>query len=242
MQIIAHRGNAWLAPENTIAAFESAHRTGADMIELDVQVLADGNAAVIHNDTVDDTTDGTGPVNSLTSAELSTLDAGSWFSPSFSGEAVPLFTDVVSFVRDHPGIRVLVEFKGVWPLEALSRVTGAITEAGLGDRFVLQSFEEETLALARDHAPELAREWLLGTRREDAIDVAYELDVRGVNPSGTILLEHPDFVDEMHGAGLGVAVWTLNEPQQWAAARTMGVDAIITDRPSMLRGWLSAHG
>lgn len=241
MQIIAHRGNSWLAPQNTIAAFDAARRAGADMIELDIQPLADGGAAVIHDDTVDATTDGSGAVNTFTRETVKDLDAGSWFSPAFAGQRVPVFTEVLDFLAQGPSPSILLEVKGLWGEEELGTVLDSITEAGLQERFVVQGFQVETVALIRRLAPDLRRELLLEEWRDDVIEVAYELDVQGVNPDGRILLEHPDFVDEMHGAGLSVSVWTLNEVQQWRAAREIGVDGIITDRPAMLAGWLSAQ-
>lgn len=240
MQIIAHRGNSWLAPQNTIAAFDAARRSGAHAIELDIQPLAGGTAAVIHDDTVDSTTNGTGAVDTFTPKTLKTLDAGSWFSPAFAGERVPLFSEVLEFISLPDAPSILLEVKGVWEKEPLARVLRSIQESGFGDRFIVQSFEIKTVALAGEIAPGLTREWLIDTWRDDAIDVAYDLHASGVNPNGNILLEHPDFVDEMHGAGLRVSVWTLNEPHQWSAARTLGVDAIITDRPAKLAGWLAA--
>ncbi len=240
MHIIAHRGNSWLAPQNTIAAFDAARRAGAHAIELDIQPLADGTAAVIHDDTVDATTNGSGAVSAFTPSTLKTLDAGSWFSPAFSGERVPLFSEVLEFLSLPDAPSILLEVKGVWEREALARVLHSIEESGLGHRFVVQSFHVETVALTAEIAPDLTRGWLIDKWQEDVIDVAYSLHASGVNPNGNILLEHPDFVDEMHGAGLSVSVWTLNEPHHWDAARTLGVDAIITDRPSKLAGWLAA--
>ncbi|WP_448630747.1 glycerophosphodiester phosphodiesterase [Cellulomonas soli] len=79
--VIAHRGNSAVAPQNTIPAFEAAWRAGADMIELDVQLTADGAVVVIHDDDLDETTDGTGPLREHTLAQVRALDAGSWFSP-----------------------------------------------------------------------------------------------------------------------------------------------------------------
>ncbi len=241
MQVIAHRGNSWLAPQNTIAAFDAARRGGAHAIELDIQPLADGTAAVIHDDTVDATTNGSGAVNTFTPETLKSLDAGSWFSPAFASERVPLFSEVLEFLSLPDAPSILLEVKGVWERAPLTRVLRSIEESGLGDRFIVQSFEVETVALAHEVAPKLTRGWLIDTWRDDVIDVAYELHASGVNPNGNILLEHPDFVDEMHGAGLSVSVWTLNEPHQWKAACTLGVDAIITDRPAKLAGWLAAQ-
>ena len=242
MKIIAHRGASWVAPENTLAAFEAARRAGADLIEVDIQMLADASAAVIHNDTVDATTDGRGPVNTFTPATIGALDAGAWFSPHFAGQRVPLLPDLLNFAAAAPSPAILLEAKGVWEEEALGGVFTAIDDAGLAERFVFQSFELPTLGAAARLAPDIPRQWLLEHWREDAVEAAYEVDVTGVNPDGRILLEHPDFVDEMHGAGLEVSVWTLNEPHHWSAARDIGVDGIITDRPGMLAGWLAAQG
>lgn len=240
MKIIAHRGNSWLAPQNTMAAFDAARRTGVHSIELDIQVLADGDAAIIHDDTVDATTDGTGRVDSFTAASIKDLDAGSWFSPSFSGEKVPLFSELLEFLSLPDAPNILLEVKDVWEREPLTRVLRAIETSGHADKFIVQSFEVDTVALAKEIAPDLTREWLINEWREDAVDVAYELGVVGVNPNGKILLTHPDFVDEMHGAGLHVSVWTLNEPEFWEGALMVGVDAVITDRPEKLAGWLAA--
>ena len=84
MRVVGHRGNSAVAPQNTLAAFEAAWRAGADCVELDVQLTADGRVVVIHDDTVDATTDGTGPVAGFTLASIRRLDAGSWFSPAFA--------------------------------------------------------------------------------------------------------------------------------------------------------------
>lgn len=239
MRIIGHRGESSLAPQNTIAAFTLARLGGVDMIELDIQPLADGHAAVIHDDTVDATTNAEGLISSFTSHTIKDLDAGAWFSPYYRGERIPLLPEVISFFTQAPHPELLLEIKGVWEEQNLVEVFSLLDQADLGHRVVVQSFEAATLATTKKLAPHLRREWLLGEWRDDAIEVAYELDVQGVNPHGAILLEHPDFVDEMHGAGLSVAVWVLNEPTQWNAARNLGVDGIITDKPTMLRGWLA---
>lgn len=94
MHIIGHRGASAYAPENTFAAFEKARELGADFIELDVQLTKDGKLAVIHDDKVDRTTNGTGFVRHFTMKELKKFDAGSWFSPSFQGEKIPDLEDV----------------------------------------------------------------------------------------------------------------------------------------------------
>ena len=240
MLIIAHRGYSAVAPQNTFAAFEAAYRAGADLIELDVHLLADGNAAVIHDDTVDATTDASGPVAPFTARSLAALDAGSSFDPAFAGQRVPTFAAVVDWLGDRDGISILLEFKGPWPAADLARITASIEAAGLADRFIVQSFDPTIVAGLRDLAPNLRRELLIEEMPEDVHELATELGVQGVNPDARLLLSHPDFVDEMHAAGLHVSVWTLNEPAHWAAAVGIGVDAIITDAPGQLRGFLAA--
>ncbi len=151
--IVAHRGNSAIAPQNTMAAFEAAWRAGADYFELDIQVTSDGEAAVIHNSTLDETTTGTGRVAEHTAAEVAALDAGSWFSPVYAGERVPLLADVIEFLRTHPEIGLVLEIKGDWPTEPLSRVLDGVSQPFLEGRLIVESFSLTTMATARDVAP-----------------------------------------------------------------------------------------
>ena len=128
--VVAHRGNSSVAPENTLAALESAWRVGADVIEIDLQLTADGVAVVIHDETVDRTTDGAGRVDQLTGAQVADLDAGSWFADHFGGQRVPTVQDLLGFFVAHPGICLLAELKGTWRAADVRHVTEAIDLAG----------------------------------------------------------------------------------------------------------------
>lgn len=229
-----------MAPPNTLAAFESAWRAGADSFELDIQMTADGDAAVIHDATLEGTTSGSGLVSEHTAEEIAALDAGSSFSSVFAGEPVPMLSRVVKFLDRHPEIGLVLEIKGDWPREPLQRALELV--ADLHDRLVVESFSVTTMTLARELAPALHRELLIDQLPADLIGLCAELDVRGVGPDGQLLLQHPDLVDELHAAGLRVNVWTLNEPEHWSAAVERGVDGIVTDRPDRLAGWLSGRG
>ncbi|WP_156251417.1 glycerophosphodiester phosphodiesterase [Pseudactinotalea terrae] len=240
--IVAHRGNSVIAPQNTMAAFEAAWRAGADYVELDIQVTSDGEAAVIHNSTLDETTSGTGPVAQHTAAEVALLDAGSWFSPVYAGERVPLLSDVVEFLRTHPEIGLVLEVKGDWPTEPLRRVLDGVTHPFLEGRLIVESFSLATMATARDAAPQLRRELLIDEIPDNLLGLLSELGVSGCNPNGRRLLEDPSLLGVLQGAGLTVIPWTLNEPEQWALALEAGVDGIVTDRPDRLAGWLSGRG
>ena len=240
-RVVAHRGNSWVAPQNTLAAFEAAARAGADSIELDVQLTADGHVVVIHDDTLDATTSGTGPVAGATLAQLRELDAGSWFAPAYAGQRVPVLAEVVDLLARHPSVGLLCELKGGWTEEQAALVTGPLRDAGLADRVVVQSFDRGTVAALRAADPGLRRGLLLAEVTEDVLDVCASLGAHMANPHGLLLAQHPDLVDRLHAAGLEVAVWTLDEPAQWAAAVAGGVDEIITDRPDRLAGWLAAR-
>ncbi|MDQ3928010.1 MAG: glycerophosphodiester phosphodiesterase, partial [Chloroflexota bacterium] len=108
--LIAHRGGSLEVPENTLSAFRHAIRAGMRMVELDVQMARDGELVVIHDETVDRTTDGTGPVGSFTLEELQRLDAGSWFAPRYAGERIPTLRQVFDLCVPE-GVGVVVEIK-----------------------------------------------------------------------------------------------------------------------------------
>jgi len=239
--VVAHRGNSAVAPQNTLAAFEAAWRAGAGSIELDVQLTEDGHVVVIHDDTVDATTSGTGALARLDLEEVRALDAGSWFSPAFAGQRVPTFAEVVDLLLARPGIDLLLEVKGSWTVDQVRLVTEPLRAAGLTDRVIGQSFWPETVAALGEADPDLRRGLLVATVDDDLLDRCADLGVMTCNPMGTLLLEHPDLVARLHAAGLQVAVWTLDEPEHWEAAVGLGVDAIITDRPDRLVGWLAAR-
>ncbi|MFC7406446.1 glycerophosphodiester phosphodiesterase [Georgenia alba] len=238
-RVIAHRGNSAVAPENTVPAFVSAALAGADMIEIDVQVAGDGAGVVIHDDTVERTTDGSGLVADLDVDEVAHLDAGSWFEPAYAGTGVPLLGDVLDVLRRHPALELLLELKGTWPTEPARDLLGTLD--GLTDRVVVQSASVETMALVRDLAPDVRRGLLIGRYDPGVLDVCEELGVMACNPHGRLLLEHPDLVETLHRRDIQLMVWTLNEAEHWAAAAAAGVDGIITDRPDRLLGWLDAR-
>ncbi len=242
--VVAHRGNSAVAPQNTLAAFEAAWRAGAASIEIDIQLTADGHVVVIHDDTVDATTDGQGTVAELPLDAVRALDAGSWFAAAYAGQRVPTFTEVLDLLVRRPGIDLLLELKGAWTTDQVRPVTEAIRAARLADRVVAQSFWPESVAALAEADPALRRGLLVFQVPEDPEDLVRlctDLGVVTCNPYGPLLLEHPGLVDRLHAAGLQVMVWTLNEPEHWAAATALGVDAVITDRPDRLTGWLAAR-
>ncbi|MFJ7983859.1 glycerophosphodiester phosphodiesterase [Streptomyces sp. NPDC096351] len=238
--VIAHRGASSAAPENTLVAGEVARRGGAVWIENDVQPSVDGVPYVLHDATVDRTTDGTGPIRSLTSAELDSLDAGSWFAPSFAGTHVPTLEAQLADLHRRGG-NLLLEVKGRHTLDQVRRIVDLVRAQGMSDRVFVQSFEVSHLQYVHQLAPELPLGLLRDTLDADPVALAADLHLASYNPSDRALSARPEVVGDLHAAGVAVNVWTVDSPTRWKALDALGVDGIITNRPTELGGWSSGR-
>ncbi len=242
--LIAHRGGSALAPENTLASFRRAvDWWRADLLETDVQLSADGEAIVIHDPTVDRTTDGAGPVSSFTVAELKKLDAGYRFTPDggqtfpFRGQDVRLstFREVLEAL---PEVRINVEIKdtraqqAMWDtvhdLHAVHRVLIAAGDRNNRSRF--RSYGGPVSAGAQDlyafyglHLAHAARLWT------PSVDAFQMPDRHG----GRQVLT-PRLVAELQARSVAVHVWTIDETADMRRLLEWGVDGIMTDRPDRL--------
>ena len=242
--LIAHRGGAALAPENTMAAFELAvSRWDADILEMDVRLTADGRVVVIHDPTVDRTTNGTGPIRKMTWAEARALDAGHRFRDPDgrhayrgTGTRIPLFEDVLTAF---PNTRIIVEPKAAEAAEPLVR---AIRARGAEDRVLIGAEFEATRVGARGYKGpwgasrrHAARFWLLHQLRlagrwySPAVD-GFQLPER----SGRIHVVTSSFIRAAHAANIPVHVWTVNDPADMRRLLRWGADGIMTDRPDLL--------
>jgi len=239
--VIAHRGNSSVAPENTLPALAAAGFAGADLIEIDVQIGRDGAGVVIHDDSVDRTTDASGPVNVLDTAEVARLDAGAWKDLSYSGAVVPMFAQVLELLGRFQDLGLLLEFKGTWPEGPASDLLAALTASAVADRTIVQSFDIDTVRVLRDLAPTVRCAGLARSGDAETIAICTDLGLMACNPHHHSVIEDPASVQRMHEAGLKTFPWTANEPADWAALVAAGVDGIITDRPDRLLGWLSAQ-
>jgi glycerophosphoryl diester phosphodiesterase len=236
--VVAHRGYAAVAPENTLAAFAGAVASGADWVEFDVRTTADGVPVVIHDRTVDRTTDGHGAVADLTSAQLRRLDAGAWFSPAFVGQRVPTLAEVLDLlVPAAPGI--LLEVKRPATARQVEAIIAEITDRSLVDRVVLQSFSDQVLCDSRELAPGLRRGVLRDGLDADPVATAAAFGAVMYNPSVDDVLRGPDAVGRLRAAGVQVLPWTANEAGAWPVLAPL-VDGLITDRAGALVGW--RHG
>jgi glycerophosphoryl diester phosphodiesterase len=231
--IYAHRGARGHAPENTLLAFSLAFDLGADAIEFDAQRSSDGHLVVIHDGTVDRTTDGHGAVRETPFEQLRALDAGvRWKTP----QRVPTLAETFALVEARGGAMNL-EVKAESREDALA--TAALIESALADldepargRLLLSSFELDAVAWLKMRLPWLRVGTLFtGTqwRKEDMIARARDLGAEAIHPG--VRLVTPDLVERAHDVGLRVNVWTAN---RWATIRKLlliGADGIFSDAP-----------
>lgn len=241
--LIAHRGGRALAPENTIPALEEAmERWGADMLEIDVHATADGEVVVIHDETVDRTTDGTGRVDGRSLADLQALDAGFRFTPDdgrtfpFRGQdiRVPTLREVLQTL---PTARLIIELKSAaveGPLAALLDETGAAhrVQVASGGRF--RKKMRRTPLLQSACSSEL---WRFFLAQLAGVAGRVRWDVDALQMPDRHGLFHPvsrRLVRAAHARNLPVHVWTVNDPAEMRRFLAMGVDGLITDRPDLL--------
>lgn len=229
--IFAHRGACSYAPENTMAAFRLALEQGADGIELDAKLCKDGSVVVIHDQTVNRTTNGNGGVGDLTQAELQRLDAGIQFAPKYSGEKIPTLEKV--FVELGQKFLINVELTSyASPGDELpEKVAELVKKTGVGKNIIFSSFHPGILGRIRKLMPEIPAGLLTG----EGVMAWGNLGVfRKTSP----LLIHPyfsnvtqKFLDKAHGQGRKVNAWTVDDPREIFRLVGAGVDGIITDDP-----------
>jgi glycerophosphoryl diester phosphodiesterase len=237
--IAAHRGDRATAPENTVPAFEAAVVSGSGFVEVDVQLTADGFPVIIHDRTVDRTTTGSGAVADLTLAQIRALDAGSWFAPAFAGVQVPLWAEFLDILVGANDVTALVELKHGWTADDIEMLMGGIYFRGLQDRIVFASFSSVTVRAVHEAAPLIPRVLIRRVLPLDPVAVAQKFDVIAIMTRSSALETRPDAVAQMHAAGLGVLLYTLNSEERWSEALGYGVDGIVTDKPSALDAWIA---
>ena len=234
--VVAHRGYSSVSPENTLAAVASGARAGADWVEIDVATNADGEPYVLHDNTVDRTTDGTGALPALSSDYLDGLDAGSWFTPAFTGQPVARLDPMLEEVRRGTA-DLLLEVKGPETRAELERIVADVRARGLIGRTLLQSFDVQVLRDVRAIAPDLRLGLLRGALDADPVAISQELGAVAYNPSWNALRPRAGEIERLNAVGVAVMPYTVDDAAQWPLMRGAGVDAVITNRPGALIGW-----
>lgn len=247
--VIAHRGASFDAPEHTAFAYAEAVRQGADSIELDLQLTADGVLVTLHDETLERVAGLPDEVAAVAYADLLEVDLGGWFNRAhpgradgrFAGARVQTLTDVL--VRHPPPLRLHLELKS--PSRHGGRVEQALVdvlrdhgelEATHGDsRLVVECFEAESLRRVRTLAPAVPTGLLWYEARPDLLRAEVPDWVDVTCPESFVASMHPELVSAAHERGLEVHVWTVDDPEEIAALVGAGVDGIFTNRPSVAR-------
>jgi len=238
IEIIAHRGFSSSAPENTISAIEAAINAGADAVEFDIQFSADGCAVLFHDDTLDRTTDDSGPIHKRTLGELAILDAGSWFSSRFKGEPIPTLALALTRI-DLRMTGVYIEVKGSAKHDDLDRVAQTVLETGSEDQIVFIAIDWSVLDRLRMLHSELNIGYIVeqSSRAEEAIMRASQDPRALINFDAGILLDNQKISDHTISEGIDMATWTVDNPKDAARLLDLGVHRITTNQVATLLKW-----
>jgi len=228
--VMGHRGARGLAPENTIASFETARKIGVDFVELDVHVSKDAHLIVIHDATVGRTTDGHGYIKDMNLSEIKALDAGSWFDPRYTREKVPTLTKVLEWSGGE--MPLAIELKGGFEQGVVHRVIDLLWRYDMANEVILISFNHRALQHVKALSPEIRTGILYVARLVDSIAVARRSVADALHPNWNYV--DRELVRETHAAGLALSTWTVNEPEDMRTLIEMGVDSIGTDYPDRL--------
>ncbi len=248
IDIIAHRGASFDAPENTLAAFRLALESGADGIEGDFRLTGDGHLVCIHDATTGRTADANLTVSTAKLDQLRLLDAGSWKGAKWAGERLPTIHEVLALLP--PEKKIFIELKGgpdtVAPLRA------ALSETGLTpEQATVLAFDSKVVATARSLMPRVKALWLVDCRRE-ALSGGWSPPfgqlLRTLQKTGAAGLSLKArrsidimFVTRLRAQGMEFHVWTVDSPRSALRFFRLGADSITTNRPRELKGWLAEY-
>lgn len=227
---VAHRGGGTLAPENTLSSMRTGVKFGYKMAEYDVKLSQDGVAILMHDATLERTTNGVGHAGNLSFAELAALDAGSWFGPDFAGETIPTLAAVARYTQA-VGMASNIEIK---PTPGLEMITGSrVAEiaqslwAAALPQPLLSSFSVDSLRAAKAAVPALPIGWITDSLQAGWQQTVVDLECVSIHLKHTLVTK--PLIAELRQMGLRIAVWTVNDPVRASELLDWGIDALITD-------------
>jgi glycerophosphoryl diester phosphodiesterase len=240
VEIIAHRGASFIAPENTLSAVRLGWEMSADGVEIDIRLSADGRIVLMHDPDTTRTTGQPYTVAETTASTLRTLDAGTMKPEVFSGERIPFLEEVVSCIPDNGTLFIEIKCGSeiIPPLETV------IEASGNRSRIAFKSFNIETLSDAAAYFRNIPCYWLIerstehdrDDRNDDnrrIIDAAIKRGFRGISVNSAGITR--EFTEQVTDAGLRLFAWTINEPENAKRFVSYGVNGLVTDRPGWLR-------
>ncbi len=230
---IAHRGASAYAPENTFSAFDKALDLGVNQVELDVHLSEDGHIVVIHDDAVDRTTNGSGPVSGHTLAQLRSLDAGSWFGPEFAGEGIRSLGEVLERYKGRIYLHIEIKGRG----EGLTqRTVDLVRGYGMADSVSITSFQASRLIEVRAYAPDIPSGWLVRDWDDSVLGESEEMNLAMICPRADLVT--PELVDRVHRDGFLVRAWGVSTEELMEQVVEAGADGMTVNFPDKLIAYL----
>lgn len=241
MEVVGHRGNKRFAPENTMVSYTQAIDVGTDILEMDLRLTKDQQVVLLHDDTVDRTTNGTGNIADMTLAQAAALDAGSWKESKYKGERIPTLESIAQMCKPR-GAVMMLDLKSAGQGEQIAAV---LAKTGFDmDRVVVAPWKTDQAEDIRKHLPDPMMVLLHSKPPKqfgsDHFDAMEAMGFRGYSLKWMHLLE--PFVDAAHARGMKVYTWTVNDPDEIGGAVLMGLDGVITDDPAGVQKMLEKLG
>ncbi len=235
IRVIAHRGASSYAPENTLPAFDLALEMGVRDLELDVHLTRDGHVVVIHDETVDRTTNGSGPVASHALEELRALDAGSWFDARFAGARIPTLDEVLARYRGRAHVHI--EIKG-HSKDLVLRTVDLVRAYGMSGAVTITSFQKARLDETRAYASEVPTGWLVSEVDEAIIAEGRAMKLTQICPRAATVT--PELVDRLRAEGFVVRAWGVATEELMRRVVAAGADGMTINFPDKLLAYLAA--
>ena len=238
IEIIGHRGYSARAPENTLVSLDAALTAGAPAVEFDVHVACGGTPVVIHDDTLDRTTDGDGPVSRQTIEQLRTLDAGTWFDPGFAGERIPTLAETLDHVAgraDH----IYPEVKGIREPSDIDGIVQIVRDSAMFARTTFISIDWSILEHIRARDADIRIGFIVETADlfDDALSRAVADPAAILDLNHEVALKDPSVVKRAKDEDVDVVTWTVNEPAEATLLLQAGVTGFTTDHVDRLLAW-----
>ncbi|MHB0868754.1 MAG: glycerophosphodiester phosphodiesterase [Chloroflexota bacterium] len=234
--IIGHRGASGEAPENTLAAFRLALEQGADLIETDVHLTSDGVPVLVHDHSVDRTTNGRGLVAQMTLAQIKALDAGSWFAPEHAGERILTLDELLEWAAGKTPVSIEIKNGPIYYPEIEDRVVDTLRRHDMVRTAIVISFDHSVLLRAKQRCPDLLTGVLFACTPVAASSLALQAQADCILPHWSNL--NGEMVEEAHSHDLAVSPWVVDNEEEMGWVLAQRIDAIATNYPARVASWL----